>query len=168
MNAFQILPAAVPDYPVCESVIRRSFATVAAQFSLTRENCPTNPAFLPDGALADAARNGDLLYVISAGEKIVGFMQLTAVSNEAVDLAKLCVLPEYRHKGCGAQLLDFAKARAAQMGRSKLTVGIIDANARLKRWYISHGFVQTGARIYSDLPFLVGFLGCPVAASRLW
>ncbi len=168
MSSYLIRPALPADYPACESVIRRSFATVAARFGLTRENCPSNPAFLPDGSLLAAAKNGDELYILSDKDKIIGFIQLVVIDNDAVDLAKLCVLPERRCKGCGAQLLDFAKSRAAQMGRAKLTVGIIDKNTPLKRWYISRGFIQTGARLYADLPFLVGFLECPVASARLW
>ncbi len=162
----QIRLALPAEHPACEDVIRRSFATVAAQFGLTRENCPSNPAFLPAGALDAATKNGDELYVLSERDRIIGVIQLVIIDNDTIDLAKLCVLPERRHGGCGERLLDFAKARAAQMGRRRLTVGIIDKNARLKRWYLAHGFVQTGARVYSDLPFLVGFLECPLATRR--
>lgn len=168
MNNFQIRTPDISEYPICENIIRKSFATVAAQFGITRSNCPTNPAFLPDGSLEIAAKNGDELYILSKKDKIIGFIQLVVIDNNTIDLAKLCVLPEHRHSGYGAQLLDFAKQRAAQMGRSKLTLGMMDQNIRLKRWYISHGFVQTGARIYSDLPFLVGFLECQIQTSRLW
>ena len=35
------------ELPVCLEVIHRSFQTVADEFGLTKENCPTNGAFMP-------------------------------------------------------------------------------------------------------------------------
>ena len=163
MPQYQISPITPEQYSACEAVARKGFSTVAAQFGLTRENCPQNPAFWSDGQLASDAKAGKETYILSVKDKIIGFIQLVVIDNTAVDLAQLCVLPDQRRKGCGKQLLDFAKKRAAEMGRQKLTLGMIDSNMPLKKWYIKNGFVQTGARIYANLPFVVGFLECPVA-----
>ncbi|MBQ3049315.1 MAG: GNAT family N-acetyltransferase [Oscillospiraceae bacterium] len=163
MPQYQISSLLPHQYSACETMVRKSFATVAAQFGLTRENCPSNPAFWPSGQLAADAKDGKEMYILSSKDKIIGFIQLVVIDNTAVDLAQLCVLPDQRRKGCGKQLLDFAKKRAADMGRQKLTLGMIDSNLPLKKWYIKNGFTQTGARIYSNLPFAVGFLECSVA-----
>lgn len=168
MPKYQIAPAKQEHYAICEELIRKSFAPVAVQFGITPENAPTYPAFLPDGELLKDAKDGKEMYILSQKDKIIGFIQIVVIDNAVIDLAKLCVLPECRRKGCGKQLLDFAKKRASDMGRRKLTLGMMDQDLKLKNWYIKNGFTQTGVRIYATLPFAVGFLECPVSVSPVF
>jgi ribosomal protein S18 acetylase RimI-like enzyme len=89
-------------------------------------------------------------------------MQLSKQNDDTYELEKLAVLPRDRHNGYGKELLDFAKARARDLGAAKITIGIIEENARLKNWYAANGFVHTGTRVFPHLPFTVGFMECAI------
>ena len=146
------------DLPACLEVIRKSFATVAEEFGLTPENCPTHTSFVPLSRLEGEFRRGDEMYALFQGEVMVGFAQLASQGDGAFELKKLAVLPEYRHLGYGRQLLDHVWRRALALGGRRLTVGIIEESAVLKEWYQRNGFRPTGTRRFDHLPFLVGYL----------
>jgi hypothetical protein len=52
-------------------------------------------------------------------------------------------------------------ARAA--GGRKLSIGVVDENAVLKRWYAAQGFRETGRKRFPHLPFTVSFMEKGVA-----
>ncbi len=55
-------------------ILAEAFGTVAKQFHITKENCPTNPAFIELIHLLADYDKGNLMYVLESGERIVGFM----------------------------------------------------------------------------------------------
>lgn len=146
------------DLPECLETIRRSFRSVADDFGLTPENCPTNGAFMPLERLANDYKNGDKMYGLYEGSGVVGFVQLAEKENGVFELEKLAVLPEYRHKGYGGQLIRFSEKKVAELGGSTIKIGIIEDNKRLKDWYAQNGFAHTGTRTFAHLPFTVGFM----------
>lgn len=142
----------------CLAVIRRSFETVAADFSLTRENCPGHTSFLaPERLRADFAAGWQMVAAFREGE-MTGFYALSREAADCFELHHLAVLPVYRHCGLGRRLLDDAKARARTAGAGKIAIGIIEDSVVLKRWYMENGFVPVGTKQFSHLPFTVGFL----------
>ena len=74
------------------------------------------------------------------------------------ELHNLSVLPEYRHRGFGRRLLDYAKSNVAARSGRIIKIGIIEESAVLKSWYIANGFVPTGAKKFEHLPFTSGYL----------
>jgi len=144
--------------PDCLDVIHRSFATVATDFGLTADNCPTNGAFIPLSRLQSDYNKGHLIFGLYADDEIVGFMQLAKYSDEVCGLEKLAVLPDYRHHGYGKRLLDFAKQTAIDKGYTTIHIGIIEENTQLKNWYADNGFVHTGTKLFPHLPFTVGYM----------
>ena len=40
-----------------------------------------------------------------------------------------------------------------------ISIGIIDENIRLKKWYLNYGFIEKGTRRFEHLPFIVCFMG---------
>ena len=146
------------ELPLCLRVIHEAFGTVAEEFGLTPDNCPTNGAFMPLTRLLEDYQKGDAMFVCLEGGAIAGFMQLSRRGQAVYELEKLAVLPEYRHRGYGKALLGFAKQEAAANGAARIHIGIIEENERLKRWYLANGFVHMGTRVFSHLPFTVGFL----------
>jgi ribosomal protein S18 acetylase RimI-like enzyme len=143
---------------LCADVIRNGFATVANEFGLTLENCPTNGAFMSAERLKSEIKKGNFMYVLCEGDKITGFMELEKINENRVELQKITVLPAYRHNGYGKKMLDFARKQASELGGSCLTIGIIEENTVLKEWYVKNGFVHSGTRVFDHLPFTVGFL----------
>lgn len=141
------------DLKNCLDIIHRSFLTVAEQFGLTPENCPTNGAFMPYSRLLSDFENGAFMFGIYQNDILAGFMQLKNKGNGIFELEKLAVLPEFRHLGLGARLLNFACEEVKSFGGKKITIGIIEENVQLKNWYISQGFAANGTKKFTHLPF---------------
>lgn len=153
-----IYPVRAYQLPDCLDVIHKSFATVAEEFGLTRENCPKHTSFMIIETLKEQFDAGDPMFAIYDTGKIVGYFSLSYFENGIFDLLNLAVLPEYRHKGYGKQLLDYAKGKVRENGGRKITIGIIEENAVLKEWYLKNGFIHTGTKKFDHLPFTVGFM----------
>jgi len=152
----------------CEC-IHLAFADVAEEFHLTPRNCAKHPAFLSDSDLADSlCRPGMICFGAFFENVLVGFTavwpkvedsfamdQPIAPSPDTYELTRLCVLPEHRHTGLGARLMQAAILSAKEHGAQKIEIGIIAENERLKAWYERHGFRVTAVREYRYLPFTV-------------
>lgn len=140
------------------TVIRDAFAGVAAEFGLTRDNCPTNPAFITRERLEALREKGVRLFGLFNGERQIGFAALEKAGDGVFYLEKLAVLPEHRHKGCGRNLVDFVCERAMKEGGKIISIGIMDNHILLKKWYKTLGFIETGTQQFPHLPFIVCFM----------
>lgn len=143
-------------------VVRGAFATVAAEFGLTEENCPTNGAFLPEGRLEAQFDAGVRMAGAFDGDVMIGFAALDLSDAEKPELEKLSVLPQSRHQGAGKLLVGWAAEQARAAGAAALRIGIIEENVRLRAWYEGLGFAHTGTRVFAHLPFTVGFMELPI------
>lgn len=146
------------ELPKCAELIRESFGTVAVDFGLTEQNCPTNGAFIKTERLVRDFYRGVIMYGYFHGNEMVGFFQLEKKNEDSFELEKLAVLPSYRHYGFGGEILDFCRKKVNELGGKRITIGIIEENTRLKDWYLANGFVHTGTRKFEHLPFTVGFM----------
>jgi len=123
--------------PAVGALIRRSFATVASQFGLTPQNCPSHPAFLMDEALSNSLyQHGVLCFGSFAEEKLIGFVAIWPKARHTYELTRLCTAPEFRHLGIGRALLDAAAAHARSNGARNIEIAIIDEHEQLKAWYV--------------------------------
>ena len=152
------MPLSANDLPEYAEIIRRSFATVARDFSLTKENCPGHTSFITNDRLASKIKDGYYPFGCYKGDKLVGFVSLADMGGGVYEMDNLAVLPEYRHLGYGKKLLDFCKIKVSKLGGSKITIGIVEENIVLKDWYAANGFVHTGMKRFEHLPFTVGFM----------
>lgn len=146
------------DLPAGADIIRRAFATVAAEFGLTKENCPTNGAFIDADRLLDEYRRGIKMFGLFGEDRQLGFVALERKDEDTFFLEKLAVLPEFRHNRYGGMLMDCAKEYVAQAGGKNISIGIILENQRLLQWYKTLEFVETGTKKFDHLPFTVCFL----------
>lgn len=146
------------DLNECLKVIHRSFSTVAEQFGLTKENCPKHTSFIPLSFLETHMNWGWYMYALHIDGKIIGYMSLSKEGDKVFELHNLAVLPEFRHKGYGKLLLDFAKEKATSLGGTKIKIGIIEESTVLKNWYIQNGFVHIETKKYDHLPFTSGYM----------
>ena len=144
----------------CLAVIRESFATVAAEFGLTKENCPTHTSFMTIDKLQWHWDNEYVMMGCFEDGKIIGYFSLSKKDDFTFELHNLAVLPAFRHGGIGGELLAAAKEAARKLGARKLTLDIIEEHTRLKKWYAHNGFMHTGIRKFDHLPFTVGFMEC--------
>ena len=98
------------------------------------------------------------MYALFEDEKIIGYMSLSKETDDIYELHNLAILPEYRHKGFGKQMLDFAKETVKSLGGTKIRIGIIEESTVLKNWYIANGFEHIETKKYDHLPFTSGYL----------
>jgi diamine N-acetyltransferase len=162
VSQFEIRRASNEDLDKCVGVIREAFGTVAREFHITKENCPTNRAFIEKIHLQEDFEKGNRMYVLVAGEKIVGFMQLERGEAGHYNLKNVAIASKQRHMGFGVALLCFAKDKVLELGGKVIEIGIIEENAVLKDWYAANGFKHMGTRKFDHLPFTVGFMECVV------
>ncbi|SDH48234.1 GNAT family N-acetyltransferase [Desulfosporosinus hippei] len=143
---------------VCSlNVIKDSFTTVAREFKLTEENCPSNPAFINLENLMTMKNKGIAMFGLFEKNNQIGFVAVEK-ADDSCYLERLAVLPDYRHKGYGKLLMDFVFNYAKAQGAKKVSIGIIDENSVLKDWYEIYGFRETGLKKYEHLPFTVCFM----------
>ena len=144
--------------PISLEIIQKSFATVADEFHLTKENCPGHPTFMTLNKLQHSFESGKRMFLYCSGSKPVGFFSLKQFDSETWEMDHLAVLPKYRHRGIGRELLKFAEKTVKQQNGKTLKIGIIEKNEQLKQWYLQNGFVSTGTSHFEHLPVTVGFM----------
>jgi len=136
-------------------VIRQAFLTVAGEFGLTRENAPTNAAFMKQEDFARLCKSNVSLFGMYEATEQVGFFMVEAKENSTYYLNKLAVLPSCRHKGYGKKALEYVFELVREKGGGRISIGIIDENERLKRWYEQYGFVTNVVKSLPHLSFQV-------------
>lgn len=146
------------DADAAASILRRSFATMVKRLALTKENCPTSPAFATPRRVIEELERGVCYYVLEAGAEACGCVALEHARDEVVFLERLGVVPEHRAKGYGRALVRHVLTQAESLGVRRVEIGIIAADTPLKSWCEQFGFFETGTRKLEHLPFLVGFL----------
>ncbi len=98
------------DISECVNVIRDSFLSVANEFGFTAENASRFTAFATTEDRLKWHLIGEHrpMYVFCDKDTIVGYYSLLLQDNNECELNNLCVIPAYRHKGIGAELLKHA------------------------------------------------------------
>jgi ribosomal protein S18 acetylase RimI-like enzyme len=154
----RIIPLSTEHLPMYAEVIRQSFATVANDMNLTRENCPGHTSFITNERLGSKIKDGYYPFGYFTNGKLVGFASLTDTGNGVYEMNDVSILQEYRHLGYGKAILDFCKEQVNERCGSKITIGIVEENTVLKDWYTANGFIHTGTKQFEHLPFTVGFM----------
>ena len=151
----------VSEFQNAAEVIRKSFATVAEEFGFNEQTFPTFTGFVTTTErLQNQAEWGWLMYGFYDNGLLAGYVSISEIkdTDNVYELHNLAVLPEYRHKGYGKQLLDYCKAKVKEFGGVKINIGITEENTVLKKWYAANGFIHTGTKKFDHMPITVGFM----------
>lgn len=143
---------------ICLEIIRNSFITVAEEFGLTENNCPSHTAFMTIDKLEKQFNDGRPMFLLYCDNTPVGYFSLAKCSDEVWELNNLAVLPEYRHLGYGKAMVDYAVETVENYGGNIISIGIIEENTTLKNWYLKLGFKHISIRKFEHLQFTVGFM----------
>lgn len=148
------------DIEKCVTVIRESFKTVADEFGLTVENASRFTAFATTKERLEWHLFGEHrpMYAYYYDGIIVGYYSLLLQDNNECELNNLCVVPAYRHKGIGEELLKDAFEMAYKLNCNKVNIGIVEENKVLRKWYEGFGFVHTGTQKFDFFPFTCGYM----------
>lgn len=139
-------------------VIRNSFATVASEFGLTKDNCPTHPAFMTLARLQETLEKGVKIFGLYTGAFQIGLVAAEKSTDEIYFLERLSVLPNYRHQGYGKILIDYIFDYVKVKEGKMIKIALINEHSVLKKWYLEYGFIETEIKKYSHLPFTVCFM----------
>lgn len=143
---------------ICLDIIRSSFITVAEEFRLTENNCPSHTAFMTIDKLQKQFDDGRPMFLFYQDDIPVGYFSLANSNDDKWELNNLAVLPEYRHLGIGKTMVDYAVTTVKNYGGTKISIGIIEENITLKNWYLKLGFNHISTRKFEHLPFTVGLM----------
>jgi ribosomal protein S18 acetylase RimI-like enzyme len=139
-------------------IIRRSFETVAKEFGITEENVPNHSSFLKDESLLKDFQCGTTMFGLFEWDEQVGFAAIESSDNEVYYLEKVSVLPDFRHKKGGQELVTFIEDYIRNEGGKTISIGIIYENTLLYEWYKKFGYEETGTKVYPNFPFTVCFM----------
>ncbi len=144
-------------YLECLAVLQAGFATEVADFGITRENTPSNPAFWGEAAIPAVTGRGFQLFAIEEDGRIVGcaFAGPSKSRPGVWSLRHLAVDPATRHAGHGAALVAEGARRARGAGAEVLAIGIVAENSQLSQWYRRLGFESIDTTQYPGLVFTV-------------
>ena len=148
------------DIADCVTVIRKSFSTVADEFGFTQENAPRFTAFATDEKRIYWQLNGEHrpMFGYFENNELIGYYSLSVQTEQECELNNLSVLPDQRHKNIGKILMFDALSRAAEMGFTKMNLGIVEENKVLRKWYEDLGYVHTGTQKFDFFPFTCGYM----------
>jgi len=156
----QVIKEILEDKDIKKStkIIRKSFKTVAKQYSLTKKNCPTHPSFITYKNLKDYQKKDIKFFGLFDSYKQLGFVAIEKADGSLFYLEKLSVLPKYRHNGYGTLLMNHVFNYVKINGGKKVSIAIINDSTILKRWYQNYGFIEKSIKKIDKLPFMVCFL----------
>jgi len=142
----------------CVNLLRSAFGETAVEFGLTKENCPSNGAFIDYGKLKTSTNKGVIIYGMYKGELLLGCIGLKQKDKVTFELSKLAVLTSVRSQGLGADLVEFACSTVRNKNGRFVKLGLIDENRVLKEWYQDQGFRIAKTKSFKHLPFKVCFM----------
>lgn len=142
----------------CVPVISEAFLSVIPELGITRENCPSNSAFITLADLERMSQQGAAMFGLFDEQALQGFVALTQAKGSLYYLDKLAVVSAARHRGYGRELLDFSAHYVKNKGGDRISIGIVEENAVLKKWYMEYGFRPVRIQRFPHLPFTVCFL----------
>jgi GNAT superfamily N-acetyltransferase len=154
----EIRNASLEDAGLLARIIRDSFRDVAERFSLTPENCSTHPSFCTQEWVEAALGKGIRFFLAGGEDGPCGCVALEVAGPETCYLERLAVLPAYRRRGYGKELVEHVVREAKEAGARSLEIGIIAVQEDLRDWYARMGFVAKGTKRFEHLPFEVMFM----------
>jgi GNAT superfamily N-acetyltransferase len=159
MPAEPVIRKAGPaDAALLSALIREAFRDVAEWFRLNRENCPRHPSNCTVEWIATDFSRGAVYFILERQGLPVGCAALERADAEQCYLERLAVLPAHRRNGFGRALVAHLLAEARLWGAARVGIGIIAADAALRRWYRKLGFSEGETKTFAHLPFRVTFM----------
>jgi len=155
---YTITDATEADAELIASIVRASFADVAARFGLTPENSPTHPSNCAPEWIRAAFAKGVRYYVLQTPQEPAGCVALEQANADVCYLERLAVLPAFRRHGFGEALVEHAIAKARELGVQRVELGMVAAQAELRRWYEKLGFSLTTTVQFEGTLFEVAFM----------
>ncbi|MBT3486077.1 MAG: GNAT family N-acetyltransferase [Desulfobacula sp.] len=154
----RIQPAKFFDAEIIAFIVSQGNKDVAEKFELTLENNPKHPSFYTKEWILSDIDRGEEYFLYRINGVNCGCVAFEQANSDISYLNRLSVLPEYRHKGIGEQLvkhvLEYSRTKNIQM----VSIGIIAEHTLLKKWYLELGFIKGETKHFDHLPFDVIYM----------
>ncbi len=115
------------------------------------ESVSNTPSWTDKMFEAEFVKNNAYFYGIFYNRKVVGFLLINTVFDEA-HILKFGILPEFRGKGLGTKLLSYTVEESKQKGQKYMWLEVRKSNEIALKLYSSQGFKLQGVRkeYYAD------------------
>jgi diamine N-acetyltransferase len=150
------------DIPVLAQTVSTAFQDVAHRFGLTPENCPRHPSNCTEDWIRLALEQGVRYFVLEHEGNMAGCAALERSGSGVCFLERLSVLPPYRRRGFGRELVDHVLEEARKLGAQGVGIGIIADHGELREWYLKLGFIEGELKDFPHLPFRVLLMSFPL------
>jgi ribosomal protein S18 acetylase RimI-like enzyme len=108
--------------------------------------------------LTEQVRNPDsrFWFLVADGQK-AGYLKLnvgdaqsepTMRTPESLEVERLYILPEFKHRGLGTYLMEFSEKEARRLGKKSMWLGVWEGNIPAQKLYESQGFHMVGSHVY--------------------
>ncbi|GBF35079.1 GCN5-related N-acetyltransferase [Desulfocucumis palustris] len=145
---------------IISELIMESFSQQAKILGITEKEYPNFVAFETPGKVSRRIKRGERVVLGYLLEKPVGTVSYKMDDNAPAKgyIKRLAVLPEFRGKGYGALLLDYAERRLLECGANRVEISIVAQFRRLMEYYRSLGYRPVEVKVFNTLPFEVLYL----------
>lgn len=154
----EIRDASKSDSEILANIISKSNKEIALMFGLNEGNTPKHPSLCTKDWIDCDFQRGEIYFILEVNDVPVGCVAYEQPDGSTSYLNRLAVLPDYRNKGFGAKLVKYHEKHSKQAGVHKISIGIINKHALLKKWYINLGFKENEVKTLHHLPFDVCML----------
>ena len=154
----KIQSANLHDAEIISFIVSQANKDVAEKFELTLENNPKHPSFYTkEWVLSDIDR-GEEYFLYQINGVNCGCVAFEQPNSDISYLNRLSVLPEYRHKGIGEQLVKHVLECSRINNIQMVSIGIIAEHTLLKKWYLKLGFIEKETKHFDHLPFAITYM----------
>jgi GNAT superfamily N-acetyltransferase len=140
------------------AVIQAAWQIVMRQFGWTQSQLPGSPAYCQPGWITAGMDKGVRFFIAKVGTQAAGCVGMAAPKDNASELVRLAVVPEYKRKGLGAMLVRHIIGQARSIGLARVDLALIAERTDLQKWYEKLGFSLTRIECPANLPFKVAYM----------
>ncbi len=153
-----IVTTTIEDAQDIAFIIKEGNKDVAGLFNLNIENAPKHPSFYTTDWVQSDFRRGEEYFLFKEAGVAKGCVAFEQPDPDTAYLNRLSVLPEYRHRGIGAELVRYILDYSKTKNIKAVSIGIIAEHDVLKNWYLDIGFIAGDIQKFEHLPFNVQYM----------
>ena len=154
----KIMPAKKEDCDLLASIVSKGNQDVAEMLNLNIDNAPKHPSFCTAEWIVDELERGQQYFILTEDGNAKGCVAFEQPNEKTAYLNRLSVLPEFRNKGIGAELVQHIIDYSRRKNVFNISIGIIAEHTQLKDWYLKQGFTEGALQKFDHLPFNVLYM----------
>lgn len=139
-----------------QQVARKSFIETFAEYNSESDlNTYLNNNLGINQLTKEIENQNSQFYLIYQNHAPIAYLKLNICSaqtenrgNEYIEIERIYILKEHKGKGIGQELMKLAEQIGAEMGKTKIWLGVWEKNQEAIHFYTKMGFKQHGEHIF--------------------